>query len=256
MPLPTPLTAVDELERLAARTWRGLEEQRVRRLGAPGRRWVHRSGELGARRRRTARAAARRRHHRHPLVRRPRTRAPGPGALAGRGGAPMRPSTRRGGSAPRTTWSSSRPVAEWAAPRVPVDLAADARRRVAVRLPLPRHAAAPGGAGGPAGRRRPGVRLRAPLDPAPSPLAAVARGALADGWLCVTAVTVDDGHRRQGLATAVMAALGTWARDRGAESCVLQVASSNAARWPSTGGSASPSTTATTTDWVPRAARA
>ena len=50
---------------------------------------------------------------------------------------------------------------------------------------------------------------------------------LEDGWLCVTAVTVDDGHRRRGLATAVMAALGAWARERGGHSCVLQVASSN-----------------------------
>jgi ribosomal protein S18 acetylase RimI-like enzyme len=43
----------------------------------------------------------------------------------------------------------------------------------------------------------------------------------------VTAVTVDERHRRRGLATAVMAGLGTWARDRGASSCVLQVAGSN-----------------------------
>jgi GNAT superfamily N-acetyltransferase len=57
---------------------------------------------------------------------------------------------------------------------------------------------------------------------------AVARGAVADGWLCVTAVTVDDAHRRRGLATAVMAALGRWARDRGGHSCALQVAASNA----------------------------
>ena len=44
------------------------------------------------------------------------------------------------------------------------------------------------------------------LDPAPAPLAAVARGVLVDGWLCVTAVTVDERYRRRGLATAVMAA--------------------------------------------------
>jgi ribosomal protein S18 acetylase RimI-like enzyme len=65
------------------------------------------------------------------------------------------------------------------------------------------------------------------LDPGPAPPAAVARGVLVEGWLCVTAVTVDDRHRRQGLATAVMAALGSWARAGGASSCVLQVASSN-----------------------------
>ena len=64
-------------------------------------------------------------------------------------------------------------------------------------------------------------------DPPPAPLAAVARGAVVDGWLCVTAVTVDERHRRRGLATAVMATLGAWARDRGAHSCLLQVAGDN-----------------------------
>jgi ribosomal protein S18 acetylase RimI-like enzyme len=65
-------------------------------------------------------------------------------------------------------------------------------------------------------------------DPAPGPLAAVARGVVSEGWLVVTAVTVDEAHRRRGLATAVMAALARWARERGGHSCVLQVASSNA----------------------------
>ena len=66
------------------------------------------------------------------------------------------------------------------------------------------------------------------LDPPPAPLAAVARGVLVDGWLCVTAVTVDERYRRRGLASAVMAALGSWARAGGVHSCALQVASSNA----------------------------
>jgi N-acetylglutamate synthase len=66
------------------------------------------------------------------------------------------------------------------------------------------------------------------LAPPPAPLAAVARGVVAGGWLVVTAVTVDDGARRRGLGTAVMAALGAWARDRGAAECVLQVAADNA----------------------------
>jgi GNAT superfamily N-acetyltransferase len=65
------------------------------------------------------------------------------------------------------------------------------------------------------------------LDPGPAPLAAVARGAVADGWLCVTAVTVDERYRRRGLATAVMAALGSWGREHGARSCLLQVVESN-----------------------------
>ena len=51
---------------------------------------------------------------------------------------------------------------------------------------------------------------------------------LVDGWLCVTAVTVDERYQRQGLATSVMAGLGAWARDRGGHSCVLQVAGANA----------------------------
>lgn len=65
-------------------------------------------------------------------------------------------------------------------------------------------------------------------DPEPAPLAAVARGVVVEDWLVVTAVTVEDRYRRRGLATAVMAGLGAWARDRGARSCVLQVAGSNA----------------------------
>ena len=63
--------------------------------------------------------------------------------------------------------------------------------------------------------------------PAPAPVAAVARGVVVDGWLCVTAVTVDERYRRRGLATAVMSALAGWARPRGGSSCVLQVAASN-----------------------------
>jgi GNAT superfamily N-acetyltransferase len=66
------------------------------------------------------------------------------------------------------------------------------------------------------------------LEPPPGPPAAVARGVVVGGWLVVTAVTVDEGHRRRGLATAVMAALGAWAADRGAPSCTLQVVGTNA----------------------------
>jgi ribosomal protein S18 acetylase RimI-like enzyme len=66
------------------------------------------------------------------------------------------------------------------------------------------------------------------LDPAPAPLAAVARGVLTDGWLGVTAVTVAEEHRRRGLATAVMAALQGWAAARGGHSVYLQVVASNA----------------------------
>jgi GNAT superfamily N-acetyltransferase len=66
------------------------------------------------------------------------------------------------------------------------------------------------------------------LDPPPAPLSAVARGALTAGWLGVTAVTVAEQHRRRGLATAVMAALQGWAAERGAHSVYLQVVVTNA----------------------------
>jgi N-acetylglutamate synthase len=65
------------------------------------------------------------------------------------------------------------------------------------------------------------------LDPPPAPLAAVARGVVTDGWLGVAAVTVEEGYRRQGLATAVMAALQRWGARRGAQWLYLQVSASN-----------------------------
>jgi N-acetylglutamate synthase len=66
-------------------------------------------------------------------------------------------------------------------------------------------------------------------DAEPAPPAAVARGALTDGWLGVTAVAVAEQHRRRGLATAVMAALQGWAAERGAHSVYLQVTADNTA---------------------------
>ena len=68
-----------------------------------------------------------------------------------------------------------------------------------------------------------------PADAEPAPPAAVARGALTDGWLGVTAVTVGEEHRRRGLATAVMLALQRWAAEPGAHSVHLQVAAENTA---------------------------
>ncbi|WP_409330513.1 GNAT family N-acetyltransferase [Trujillonella humicola] len=67
------------------------------------------------------------------------------------------------------------------------------------------------------------VRPAAP----PAPPAAVARGVVTDDWLGVSAVTVAEEHRRQGLATAVTAALYAWAAGRGARWAYLQVAASN-----------------------------
>jgi ribosomal protein S18 acetylase RimI-like enzyme len=64
--------------------------------------------------------------------------------------------------------------------------------------------------------------------PEPAPPAAVARGAVADGWLVISAVTVAEEFRRRGLARAVMAALAAAGRERGAHSCLLQVSDDNA----------------------------
>lgn len=58
---------------------------------------------------------------------------------------------------------------------------------------------------------------------------AVGRGAVDDGWLGVMAVEVEPGHRRAGLARAVMAALSRWGRAHGAARSYLQVATDNAA---------------------------
>ncbi|WP_253859927.1 GNAT family N-acetyltransferase [Prauserella alba] len=57
---------------------------------------------------------------------------------------------------------------------------------------------------------------------------AAVRGAVADGLLLVARLTVRPGHRRQGLARALMAAIGTWGGRHGASRCVLQVAADNA----------------------------
>jgi ribosomal protein S18 acetylase RimI-like enzyme len=118
-------------------------------------------------------------------------------------------------------------LAEWPAPQVPVELAS-----------VPDDAWLAGyryrGAALPAVARDVLLTADAPVfasarpRPDPAPVAAVARGAVVDGWLCVTAVTVDDAFRRRGLATAVMAALAERARTEGAHSCLLQVAGDNA----------------------------
>ncbi|MDQ3475031.1 MAG: GNAT family N-acetyltransferase [Actinomycetota bacterium] len=58
---------------------------------------------------------------------------------------------------------------------------------------------------------------------------AVARGAVAQGWLGVTAVTVADQHRRQRYGTRLMSELAAWGAQRGARCIYLQVAADNAA---------------------------
>jgi GNAT superfamily N-acetyltransferase len=117
-------------------------------------------------------------------------------------------------------------LAGWPGPRVAVDLAAEPddawlagyRYRGTPLPPVAREVLM--------NAERP-VFASVRLDPAPAPLAAVARGAVVGDWLCVTAVTVDDRYRRRGLATAVMNRLGSWGRDSGARSCLLQVVESN-----------------------------
>jgi GNAT superfamily N-acetyltransferase len=215
----------DDLERLAARTWRGLEEER---LGD----WLLRaSGGFTGRANSAlvvgdppaglpdAIADVTRWYEERGL--RPMAQVPLPGA------------ERADAAFAAAGWETVEDVLVltasldgWSAPGSPVDLApepddawlAGYRYR---GTPLPPVA--------------PEVLLNADepvfaavrLDPEPAPLAAVARGAVADGWLCVTAVTVDERYRRRGLATSVMAALGGWGRRRGARSCLLQVVESN-----------------------------
>ena len=119
------------------------------------------------------------------------------------------------------------PLAGWPEPAVQVDLAGAPdeawltgyRYRGSALPPVARQVLT--GADGP-------VFASVRLAPVPEPLTAVARGVVVGDVLVVTAVTVDERHRRRGLATSVMAALGTWGAGRGATSCVLQVVASNA----------------------------
>jgi N-acetylglutamate synthase len=224
MPVADPL-AVSALERLAARTWRGLEEERYGD-------WLLRAGGgftgransvlvTGAPPEPLDRAVTTVARWYQQRGLQPRAFVPSPGgedvdaALADAGWSRL-----------EDNLALTAPLAGWGAPHVAVDLAPapdDAwltgyryrgtplppvARDILIKADDPVFA---------------GVRLEAP----PAPPAAVARGVRVENWLVVTAVTVDERHRRSGLASAVMAALGMWARERGADSCLLQVASSN-----------------------------
>ena len=57
---------------------------------------------------------------------------------------------------------------------------------------------------------------------------AIARGHVSGPWLGIASVWTDPAHRRRGLATAMMRALGHWAARRGARNVYLQVAQENA----------------------------
>jgi N-acetylglutamate synthase len=220
-----PATPAD-LERLAARSWRGLEQER---FGD----WLLRAGGGFTGRANSVLVAG------DPPDDLPAAVDAVTGWYAVRGLRPRAQVPIPGGEAADAAFDAAgwlrdddnlvltAPLAGWAPPHLTVDLAAepDEAWLTGYRYrgtPLP-----------PVARE---VLLSADdpvfasirCDPVPAPLGAVARGVVVDDWLVVTAVTVDERHRRQGLATAVMAALGTWARARGAHLCVLQVAGGNA----------------------------
>ncbi len=58
-------------------------------------------------------------------------------------------------------------------------------------------------------------------------MVAIARGHLSGPWLGLASIWTDPEHRRRGLATAMMRALGHWAARRGARYGYLQVAAQN-----------------------------
>jgi GNAT superfamily N-acetyltransferase len=223
--MPETPRGVDDLERLAARTWRGLEEE-------PYGDWLLRAGGGFTGRANSvllvgrppepldrAVATVTRWYRRRGL--RPRAYVPSPGAeeadsvLA-----------RAGWSRLEDNLVLTAPLAGWAAPPVAVALAPEPdeawltgyRYRGTPLPPVARDVLV---------NAHDPVFASVRLEPEPAPLAAVARGVRVEEWLVVTAVTVDERHWRAGLATAVMAALGGWARERAARACLLQVASSN-----------------------------
>jgi GNAT superfamily N-acetyltransferase len=222
-----PPLGVAELERLAARSWRGLEEERHGD-------WLLRAGGGFTGRANSvlvagdppsglddAVAAVTRWYAARGL--RPRAQVPMPGAERADAALAAAGWTRDDDNLVLTA-----SLAGWPEPATPVGLAAvpDDAWLAGYRYrgtPLPPVAYdVLTNAEGP-------VFAAVRLVPPPAPVSAVARGVLVDGWLCVTAVTVDEASRRKGLATAVMAALGSWARGRGGHSCLLQVAGGNAA---------------------------
>jgi ribosomal protein S18 acetylase RimI-like enzyme len=221
---PPPL-GVDDLERLAARTWRGLEEEFYGD-------WLLRAGGGFTGRANSvllvgrppepldrAVATVTRWYERRGL--RPRAYVPSPGGEEADAAL-----TRAGWCRLEDNLVLTAPLADWAAPQIAVDLAPEPddawltgyRYRGTPLPPVARAILV--NADDP-------VFASVRLEPEPARPAAVARGVHVEDWLVITAVTVDERHRRAGLATAVMAAIGGWARDRGARACLLQVASSN-----------------------------
>ncbi|MGY2082699.1 GNAT family N-acetyltransferase [Blastococcus sp. SYSU DS0539] len=220
-----PAVPVADLERLAARTWRGLEEQ-------PYGDWLLRAGGGFTGRANSVLVVG------GPPAGLPAAVSEVTAWYAGRGLRPCAAVPSSGAAAADAAFAAAEwtrdednlvltaPAGPWAAPDVPVELAdaPDAAWLAGYRYrgtALPAAAAAVlGNADQPRfASIRPG--------PGGAPPAAVARGVLCDGWLVISAVTVDERYRRRGLATAVMAALAADARARGGHSCLLQVAASN-----------------------------
>lgn len=218
------VTDVRALEELAARTWRGVEEERH---GG----WLLRAADGFSGRANSALvvgdppepladavATVSRWYAARGLT--PRAQLPGPAGAADAAFAAA------GWTRAEDVLVLTAPLTPWTAPEVPVDLSpepddawlAGYRYRGA---PLPPEARAVlTGADDPVfASVRPG--------PAQDRPAAVARGVVEDGWLVITAVTVAEEFRRRGLARAVMAALAAAGRERAAHSCLLQVSDDN-----------------------------
>jgi N-acetylglutamate synthase len=224
MPGAHPLD-VRDLEEIAARTWRGLEEER---LGD----WLLRAGGGFSGRANSALVVG---DPPGPLADAvasvagwyaarhlpPKAQLPGPAGAADAAFAAA------GWARSEDVLVLTAPVQPWPAPGVPVELAPapDAAWLAGYRY---RGAALPPEAEAVLTHAADPLFASVRPDPAPAPPAAVARGAVEEGWLVITAVTVAEEHRRRGLARAVMAALATAGRDRGAHSCLLQVSEDNA----------------------------
>jgi N-acetylglutamate synthase len=223
-PVPPPLD-VPALERLAARSWRGLEEQRhgdwLLRAGGGFTGRANSALVVGSPPEPLEDAVATVTEWYRARGLPPRAQVPLPGSEAA-----DEALAAAGWTRDEDVLVLTASVAGWADPSTTVDLSptpddawlAGYRYRGTPLPPVASEVLLK--ADGP-------VFASVRVDPAPAPLAAVARGVLVDGWLCVTAVTVDERYRRRGLATAVMAGLGAWARADGGHSCLLQVASSN-----------------------------
>jgi ribosomal protein S18 acetylase RimI-like enzyme len=217
---------VAALERLAARTWRGLEEQ-------PYGDWLLRAGGgftgransvlvVGDAPAGPARAVDDVGHWYGARGLRPCAALPLPGAEAADAAFAAAGWTRDEDNLVLTA-----PAGPWAAPDVPI-LLADSPDEAWLTGYRYRGAALPATASAVLRNAEAPRFASVRPDPSPAPPAAVARGVLVDGWLVISAVTVAERYRRQGLARAVMAALAADARARGGHSCLLQVAASNA----------------------------